>query len=678
MTALGQLVLEPLVPWWLLAALALIFAAGLALMALRARGVLWPRLLASTIILAVLANPTLREDVRAERPDIAVALLDRSASMRLEDRTRSVDEALAALRRAAPDVEWRVTEVRPEPGGRTRLGAAVDRVGVDVPADRLAGVVVLTDGVSADAPDPRAAPGGAPLHLLIAGDRDISDRRLVVERVPTYSVVGQPANVVIRIDDGEGGGGKAILTKEIAGTGASTQEVEVGRPVTLRIPVDRRGTVEVALSISPKPGGEATLVNNRALVRLNGVTDRLHVLLVSGVPYPGGRVWRDILKSDANIDLVHFTILRLPTSFDVTPPEQMSLIPFPVEELFEKHLGDFDLIIFDRFGLSELLSPIYFQDLADRVREGGGLLVVTGDEFEGPGGLARTPLARLLPVRVEGPVIDKTFRPVLTNIGERHPVTATLRQAWGNAPWGLWGAQSDLQATGGEVLMAGVDGKPLLVLQRVGEGRVGLLASTNVWWWARNVEGGGPRDELLRRTAHWLMREPDLDENQLDVTSKGRTLEIRAHGVSPSRTATVTGPGGARRTAALQSTGNGENSGEVTVAEDGLFRVEAGGRTRFALAGDTAELSEIRPRETPLATAARASGGGTFWLHGGDMPNVRRVDADEAKSGPSWLGLVRNRSGAIVAVRRRPVLPPALALALVAGSLLFAWWRERT
>ncbi len=662
---------DPLLPLWLFAALGLLFGAGLALSFVRARRILWPRAIAIAAILLIIARPTLHEDVRAKSPDIAIALIDRTLSMSLDKRGKDAADALAKLRKATPDVIWRVSEVAQVSGHPTRLAEAVTRATANIPTHQIGGIVLLTDGITADAPDVLTK---APIHQLIAGDPDLRDRRLIVHRIPAYSVVGQDAEITIRIDDGPGGKGTAKLQIEDTVGTMRALDIPVGKDYTLKFPVTRRGATQIALSVEPLTNGEVTRVNNRALVHLNGVTDRLRVLLVSGVPYPGGRVWRDILKSDANIDLVHFTILRLPTSFDRTPPEQMSLIPFPVEELFENHLPSFDLIVFDRFGLSELLSPIYFQHLADRVKSGGGLLVVTGDEFDSRGGLARTPLARLLPATVNGPVIESPFRPTLTDTGRRHPVTSVLPQIWKGGDWGRWGMQADLSARSGQVLMQG-SSRPLLILDRVGKGRVGMLASTHVWWWSRGVDGLGPRDELLRRTAHWLMREPDLDENQLDVRSKGRAISITARGITPSTHAVLTDPNGSTRDIELRA-GDNITSAAVIAREDGLFRVEVNGDQRFVLAGETAELSEIRPRETPLSEIVEKTGGGSYWLKNG-VPTIRRVDPDGIKSGADWLGLVENRSGAIIAVRNRAMIPPPFALALIAGTLIFAWWRER-
>jgi hypothetical protein len=673
---LGGIALAPLLPPWALLLLAAGFAVVLGMLARRDPRMAALRGLIALGFLAILSNPVVRHETRTSQRDVGLVLLDDTASMAVDGRGGTARNAVAALKAAAPGIEWRVRRVPQRQGEPTRLGAASEAIASAVPSERLAGIVVISDGISADAPDPRSLPAGKPLHVLVAGDPGIVDRRLVVVSAPAYSVAGESARITVRIDDGPSiTKRRAALTIARVGAAAVSREVETGAPVTLDIPVDRRGHIDVALSVAALTG-ERSLVNNRALVRLNGVTDRLRVLLVSGTPYPGGRYWRDVLKSDANIDLVHFTILRLPTSFDMTPPEELSLIPFPVEELFEEHLPDFDLIVFDRFSLSDLLSPIYFQDLADRVRAGGGLLVVTGEEFNQPGGLAGTDLAAILPARVAGPVIEQRFRPALTQIGRRHPVTAELVRIWGGTDWGRWGTLADLAATRGRTLMTGAGERPLLVLDRLGKGRVGLIASTSVWWWSRGVDGEGPEAELLRRVAHWLMREPDLEDEQLAVSNSGRTLAIAARGVTPATTATIAEPNGTRRTVALSEAGDGRRQARIEVAGDGLYRVSVGTTSRYVLAGNTAELADIRPRTAPLADVAAATGGGTWWLKDG-LPRLRRVTPGSVAAGARWMGLVRNNAGTLIAVSSRPLLHPALALTLLAGALVLAWWRER-
>lgn len=665
-----MIVLDPLLPIWIVASLAAGLAAGAAVAAARARRLAPLRALLAAAAILLLLNPVRRVEERERQPDVALVVVDRSASMAVNGGTAQIAPSLARLRKTAPDIEWRIVEARSEPGQGTRLMPTLDRALRDVPADRLAGTLILTDGIVRDTPDINSLPADRPVHVLLAGREAVRDRRLIVTRVPSYSVVGRPAAIGLRVDDGLDGNGSARLTWLVNGLPQPPREVPVGETVTLPVPIERRGPVEVALSVSPRPGGEATLVNNRALVRLNGVRDRLRVLLVSGVPYLGGRVWRDTLKSDPNIDLVHFTILRLPSSYDPTPSEQLALIPFPVEELFEQQLVRFDLVILDRFGLTELLSPAYFERLVTFVRDGGGMLVIAGDEYAEPGGLPDTALRDILPALPAGPVVERRFMPAVSDLGRRHPVTAALR-----GPWGTWGEQADVRASRAQVLLTGADNRPLLMLDRQGKGRIGLLASTHVWWWARAVEGDGPREELLRRTVHWLMQEPDLAEDQLELTAVGRELGIVARGVNPPERVRITGPDGAARDVPLAPSGDAR-SARIGVPADGLYRADANGLRRFVLAGDVAELTEVRPRLAPLDRMADASGGGTYRLADG-IPEVRRTRAGDRQQGGSWLGLVRNDSGRLVGVREEPLLPPWAAWGLLTGLLALAWWRER-
>ncbi len=662
----------PLLPGW-----ALLLGGGAILLALlftafRSARTLWPRLVVALILSVVALNPVTREEVREASDDVALLLRDRTDSMSVDDRQEVAERAVTALQAEREGIEWQVVDVPGEAGEATALGAALNDAMASIPSGRLGAVFVVSDGISSDEPPPGLLPADVPLHLLLAGDRDLIDRRLIVERVPPYSVTGETAELTIRIEDSS-----AERVEVDIRTSAGTDQqriVATNESVTVNIPIERRGPLDVALSVGAAEG-ETNLVNNRALARLNGVTDRLSVLLVSGVPYPGGRVWRDLFKSDPNVDLVHFTILRLPSSFDQTPPDQLALIPFPVEELFQERLGDFDLIIFDRFTLTQLMSPLYFQNLADRVRQGGGLLVVAGPEYAERSSVAFTDLRRILPAVPAGAGKRTPFRPALTETGRRHPVTRSLPESWGGTDWGRWSMIAELASVEGNVLMEGPEERPLLILNRVGDGRVGLIGSTDIWWWARAVDGAGPRDELLRRTAHWLMQEPDLEEEQLAVSGGEQSLNIDSQSMGNVSEAVVRGPDGGEASVPLNA-GRSGSSTTVPAAQPGLYEVISGERRRFALVGGVEELAEIRPRAKPLDASATASGGGVYWLDEG-MPGIRRVDAGDDAAGSDWAGVARRGGGALVAVETRSLIPAWAALIALASLLAFSWWRER-
>lgn len=667
---MSDLAFSPLLPAAALAVMALVMAAGLLALAARAPRLLPGRTLLAVLVLLALCNPVQRRELRESQRDTVLLLVDRSGSMRLPDRRDAANTVAQALQRERGDIDLRVEPVGAADATGTQIAAAAARAIGEIPPDRLAATLIVTDGQIRDNPGILAMPAGRPLHLLLAGDPDITDRRLIVAKAPPYAVVGKPARIRVLVDDGKANASIVRLDWQIDGVPQPTLRVRARETVTFDVVPKRRGPLDVSIRAEPADS-EATLVNNERLLHINAVREQLRVLLVSGAPYPGARVWRDTLKSDPAIDLVHFTILRLPTSFDPTPPEQMALIPFPVDELFGQELPSFDLIIFDRFGLSELLEDRYFNAIRQRVEAGGALLVVTGSEYVGSGGLAATPIARLLPAAAQATPRAGRFRPALTGDGRIHPVTAAFAA---DADWGDWGERVVFNQRVGRALLEG-EGAPLLVLAGAGRGRVGLLASTDIWWWARDVAGTGPQTELLRRVAHWLMQEPDLEERQLDVSARGRRIGIGVRGLDLPGTARVTDPGGRTGDVRLVRTSEGRVAAGLSVARDGIFTVTAGSMRRQVQAGSVAEFDTVRPRAAPLDDVARRSGGGVFRLADG-LPAFRRVAPGDRTHGPGWAGLVRGR-GALTGIDQQPLLPPLAWALTIAAAAGFSWWRER-
>lgn len=674
MTALA---IDPLVPVWALWLLVLLLAApGLAALWRRHWLAGAARLAAAVVAFAILARPVTRIEERRAELDIAVAVVDTSGSMAIGNRRAEVEAALKALRTASgPDLHWRVVETEGRPGatGGTALMDEIGRAIGQTPADRLAGAVILSDGI-VTREHPPVLPEGKPVHVLLAGDRAMVDRRMVVQAAPPYAVVGQTAQVTMRVD-----GGVAGLPVNWSIDGQPQPPVTIDAQGLARLPVKvaRRGPAVVTASVPPAPG-ELVTSNNAALVRLNGVRDRLAVLLVSGAPSLSTRSWRDILTLDAALDTVHFTILRLPSSFDPTPTEELSLIPFPVEQLFEERLPRFDLIVLDRFDQLDLLSAAYFDAISDYVRNGGALLVVAGPEHQQPFGLSGTSVGRMLPAKPTGDWETTPYRAVVTDSGRRHPITATLEEEWGpGRPWGRWRTHLPATAVSGRTLLSGPGGSPLLVVDRQGRGRIGQLMTLDVWRWGRGVDGGGPRDTLLTRLVHWLMREPDLEEEQLSARPLGDDrIAVSVRTMTEPEPVVITPPQGQPQRFTLQADTRGEARLAVPAPVPGLYRIESGNRRTFALVGAGPERQEVRPRAEPLAELAKRTGGGVFWLADG-VPSLRRTAADRPQAGNGWLGLVRNDSGALLGVHEEPLLPPLLLWSLLAAALGLAWVAER-
>jgi uncharacterized membrane protein len=525
--------------------------------------------------------------------------------------------------------------------------------------------------------------------VLLSGHPDEADRRLVIDQAPSFGLVGKEATLTIRVEDlpepkASPKGGpepQARVTWRKDGGAPHPLMVPVGRDVKLAVPIDHGGPNVLEFDVEPGPQ-ELTLANNRAVVVVNGVRDRLRVLLVSGEPHAGERVWRNILKSDPSVDLVHFTILRPPEKQDGTPIRELSLIAFPIRELFDVGLEDFDLIIFDRYSRRGIIPQAYIENVVRYVRKGGAFLEASGPSFGTPMSLFRTPLGEILPTEPTGNVDEEGFKPLLTELGRRHPVTEDLPGAGkpGETPgWGRWFRQVEARVHHGATIMSGDHGAPLLVLDRVGQGRVAQLLSDQMWLWARGFEGGGPQAELLRRLAYWLMKEPDLEENDLRAAIDGDRLVVTRQSLEPDdRPVTVTAPDGTSTSLALTPDSGGRSSGSLAIAQMGLYRVSDGTHPALAAAGplNPVEFADVRTTAEKLGPAAKASGGGVFWIGDGTMPDIRRVSPGRAASGHNWMGLRENGDYLVSGFREIPLFPALAAVLLAIGLLLAAWRRE--
>jgi hypothetical protein len=663
------------------------------------------------LLLLALANPRLVEETRETRPDIALLVVDRSDSARLGDRAAQIEAARAAIEaRAArlPELELRTVEVSEAGNQGTRLFAALERALAEVPRARLAGVVALTDGQVHDVPAQPAL--DAPFHALLPGRPGETDRRLRVIEAPGFGIVGRGVELRVAVEDlgtaGSAGGaappppGAARLTLRRDGAAPRVESVPVGREHRIEIPIERGGTTVVELSAEARPG-EVSDLNNRAVVTVSGVRDRLRVLLVSGEPHAGERTWRKLLKADPGVDLVHFTILRPPEKDDLTPLNELALIAFPVRELFQVKLREFDLIVFDRFANRGILPPAYLRNIADYVRGGGALLLSVGPEFSGPASLAMTPLGQVLPARpAAGPgqsaVAEGAFRPRVTGVGARHPVTEGLTGAnpteAADAAWGRWYRHLQADQRGGVAVMeAGAGGAPLLLLDRVGEGRVALLLSDHIWLWSRGHDGGGPQAELLRRAAHWLMREPELEEEDLTARVEGGRLTVQRRSLeaTPPTELSVTAPDGTAARHRMEPAGEGAGGAgggrsvlQIPAEQPGVWQVSDGRRSAFAAAAaaNPPEVADLRADGARLQPVLAATGGALRWLGASAaepaLPELRRVAPGRDVQGGGWIGLRRNGDHTVTGISALPLLPPWLALPLVLGLAVLAWRRE--
>ncbi len=684
-----SVVFQPDVPIAVLIALGVLSLVMVALALWRRLPGWWLRALAASVLLLALANPALKDEEREPLSNVVIVVYDQTSSQSIDVRPEQLAQAIEDMddtlgaKATLEVVELRVGDGEGLDADRgTLLATALAQAAAEQAQDRLAGAIIVSDGRVDDAhvfPD-----FPAPVHVLLTGTADEWDRRLVVETAPAFGIIGEPVSLSLRVEafgNPPGGHPPAMpLAVSIDGEDPELLRVPVGETVTIEIELTHGGMNVLQLVVPPQEG-ELTERNNSAIVEINGVRDRLRVLLVSGEPHAGERTWRNLLKSDPAVDLVHFTILRPPHKQDGVPVYELSLIAFPTRELFMDKIDEFDLIIFDRYRRRGVLPSLYLENLVRYVKDGGALLVASGPSFAGAESLYRTPLAEILPVAPTAQVIEEGYIPMISALGARHPVTEGLEQFAPREPvdgvpgWGRWFRLIDTVPTSGQVVMEGPDARPLLVMDRPGEGRIAALTSDHAWLWSRGYEGGGPQLELLRRLAHWLMKEPELEEEVLRAVSDGSEVVVTRRTMGEVvGDLTVTDPDGQERGLELTETSPGRFEAAFEAAENGLYRLREGDVTSVVAVGPSAP----KEFENPISTGAilkpitDATSGGIFRLEDG-FPDLRMVRDGRVASGRGWMGLSRRDAYNVVDIKLTPLAPGWLMLLFAAGFAVLAW-----
>jgi hypothetical protein len=684
------LAFSPLVPdavIWTAVALAAVIA--LLLFVTRTRGAA-VRAIALALLVAALANPSLTREDRDPLTSVAVVVVDKSPSQSFGDRTTQTETVRDALKKRLeriPGLEVREVEAGQADGETdgTRLFHALSARLADVPPERVAGAFMITDGRVHDVPSDVGALGfAAPLHALITGRPNERDRRVVLVASPRFGIVGQPQTVTFRVEDsGVPAGGTAQVKISRDGEPIDQRPVRAGVNTEVQIQIPHSGPNIVEIEASPLDG-ELTPVNNRAVVSIEGVRDKLRVLLVSGEPHSGERTWRNLLKSDPNVDLVHFTILRPPEKQDGTPINELSLIAFPTRELFQQRINDFQLIIFDRYARQGVLPIIYFDNIARYVRDGGAVMVAAGPDYASQTSIWRTPLDQILPAEPSGKMTEMPFYARLSDAGRRHPVTRGLQGGGDDPPhWSRWFRLVDTKTASGTSVMQGPGDKPLLLLSREGKGRVALMLSDHIWLWARGYEGGGPHLDLLRRLSHWLMQQPELEEEALRLVVHGKDLTVErqtmADTVAP---VTLTSPSGAARTLTLGAGDPGVWRSTVTANELGLWRATDGKLTALTNVGpaNPREFAEVTSTPDVLGTIANQTGGDARRIADAsgtvELPRILAVRSTDTYKGDDWLGVKMRDASVVRGIGVLPMFAGVLGLLLLVGSLAATWARE--
>ena len=689
----GNLAFDPLLPLtWVMGLGILIFIASIATSIGRLRSQ-FTRLTAGLFLLIGLLNPQSIEEDRETLPDTVIVIEDRSDSMKFGGRSEALTEMTGELKsKFREDGNLDVITISvPQDIKGTLIAAALTDALAGAPSKRLAGVIALTDGRAHDISEAVSGylPENTPFHSLIIGEAKARDRRIFATKAPKFGVVGEQAEYELLVEDPGFEGERARIELKLNGNVKARFPITIGRPLSVPLEIERRGSNTVELLVQGVEG-ELTQNNNLFVSEIQGIRDRLRVLLITGEPHSGGRAWRNLLKSDPALDLVQFTILTSSSKSTRAGEQELSLIQFPTRQLFEERLDEFDHIIFDQYERRSLPSrqgrsrptipPQYFQNISRYVEDGGALLLATGPAFATQASLYRTPLVSVLPTRPTGEILTGAFRPELNDKGKRHPITSDF-QGNEDQAWGAWYRVIDNDPIGGDVLMDGPDGVPLFVIDKVRDGRVAMLMSDQAWLWAKGHDGGGPYREMFRRTAHWLMGEPELDAETLSAVRDGDNLVITRKSLDKvDEPVDIISPNARRSRVTLDRIADGLYRASIPLIGQGAYRLTSGDVTTIAAVGslNPKEYENLLPTEDILTPLSEATNGfiKSVGLETSGLPEIRRPKAGRQTSGRNWLGLISHEAYTVTQSRRRPLAPGIFLFGLFFLFLLWAWRKE--
>ena len=682
-----NIALAPELPIWLLAIVVALIAIVCFYGIFRQLRGSWIRLLAGALISLALFNPAVLQEDRSPLKTIVPMVIDETTSQKLNNRAEQTASAAADIRKQFEKLEnFELREVRvtdqisQTSDVSSALFAGLKNATQDVPANQMGGAIFITDGQVHDIPDNDAPVDfSGPLHVIVTGEENEKDRRIVLKNTPRFGVVGESQEILFElVETGFDTTDPVEVTISIDGEVYAIEQVVAGEEASFifDVPHGGKNIIEFSADVAE---GEITDINNRTFTTINGIRENLRVLLVSGEPHAGERTWRNLLKSDASVDLVHFTILRPPEKQDGTPINQLSLIAFPTRELFVQKIDGFDLIIFDRYKRRGVLPVLYFDNIARYVRDGGAVLIAAGPEYADNASIAATPLNSVLPALADGQITEAPFTPQISETGQKHPVTRDL-DGWNpdKPEWSRWFRSVGVEEIGGESIMTNERDEPILMLQRHDEGRVALFLSDHVWLWSRGFEGGGPHVQLLRRLAHWLMKEPELEEERLTADASGSKLTVvrQTLGEQPADV-TITSPSGETQTFAFEETEKGVWKAETEVSEIGLYRTASGDFTALAQVGpaNPRELAAVVSSTKLLEPIAKKTSGSVVRI-GNSVPRIVQVGGNATAAGRGWMGLVNSNASVLNGVFRLPLFTGLLGLAILLLALSATWFRE--
>ena len=573
-----------------------------------------------------------------------------------------------------------------------------------------AGVIVFTDGITNG--DKKTLDGGpaltVPVFAVGVGEAEgFTDVRIAKLGAPEFAFRGREFKIDLTIQASGMKGksvplffnrGRNIVTSRTVAVDADSFE----QKITLSFTPRDLGTHGFSVSI-PAQAGEQITQNNSKEFKVEVQRDKIRILTLSGSPAWNYRFLRMAMKQDPLIELVSFVFLRTPTDTVDVPESQLSLIPFPIDDIFLEELKNFDVIFLDDFSHRAYFNPSYLERVRDFVRDGGGLAMLGGPRSFDAGGYGESALKEALPVELDGKGSFQAMTSLnvaLTPAGKAHPITRLLpdpkanEETWSKMP-ALTG-MNQVRAARGETLITSSGeggGAPLLTIGRFGKGRTLALMSDDAWRWnfiaAGNKESPQNHLKLVRQAARWLAQEPSFEQLQLRPIAAaipGEKIQIKLKVLkddfTPTRQATVQlrvfGPEGEpTAVAASADSEEGEYTGEFIPTKEGTHRVEAeaslGGkvlgkdRGSFTAAFAYGETDDGLPRLDLLKRIAENSKGEYFSINDWNDKALDKVAAKLESIAPSQL----------VEQRQTRLWSTLWPFAIVLTLLSIEWWMRR-
>ena len=636
------------------------------------------------ILLILVFNPLINSMRKLHHKDILIVMYDKTQSV-IE--TKKIDQ-LIKVKKNIKDiivdeekleiVEIEVNNLNNKDGKiQTKIITNVQKAFQKLEKNRVAGVIIVTDGIIHDLDKIEEDFIDIPIHFFLLGNKNERDRSIITENIPEYAVVGKPIDFMFKIID-ENFQEEVSASFILDGMQILTKTFITNINHQIKLPINHAGENLLEIKINNHPN-EITFANNYKVFKINGIHEKLRVMLISGEPNMGLRNWRNILNSDPSIELLHFTILRPPSKRDLTPVKELALIPFPSQELFSADISKFSLIILDQYTLQGILPKKYLDNIVDYVIGGGAILNISGQEYLSDRSLLNSSLVNILPTRPEEFFIGP-FLPSLTDLGKRHPITNTLEKAFKDNKWGKWFSFIKANKISGQTLMS-ANKYPLLIINEVSQGRVAQILSDQSWVWNKDRENKGPLVELLRNTIHWLLKTPELQENYLNVIKNNNFITLNLNSLNEGDTsAIITSPSGENLFVLMKDNKNGSLFGKFESTEYGKFNIKVNDIEKDFFIGitDSKELEKVSSSSFLINSFFEKNKQYLYsitWL-GDSIPKIVKVFNKNNIAGSNWVGLLEKKVQKNDTFINKELINWSLIMPLLLLLLFMCWYRE--